>query len=147
MSLVLLLLFFFWNSGITAEPRPDSFAMEVPPARLLPRDAPRTASLTHFQAQEPPNWNTQPSGTRGDPGSQLLSLSLHLLQCGCVLPSQMGFFLKSQVVVQSLYVPPPHSHPPKLPRRGGRTAVPKQFTGVTSSKTLVPGKSKLGVEL
>lgn len=43
----------FWNSGVTTEPRPSSFMMEVL-TLCLARGAPVSASLTHLQAQKQP---------------------------------------------------------------------------------------------
>lgn len=101
MLLALLFLLFFWNSETTAEPRPDSFAMEVLPARLLPRDARGTLSLTRPQAREQPDRSTQ-----------FLRLFLHVLQG--VRPSQPNGVL-SEITSGSptpRHPQPPPPHPP-----------------------------------
>lgn len=94
MLLALLFLLFFWNSETTAEPRPDSFAMEVLPARLLPRD-----SLTRPQAREQPDRSTQ-----------FLRLFLHVLQG--VRPSQPNGVLSE---ITSGSPTPRHPQPPPTP--------------------------------
>lgn len=127
----------FGNSGVNAEPRPSKFAMEVL-TLCLPRGAPISASLTHLQAQKQPEpCKTQPSMkrefTRVPLKSQIPRLLFHSLQCVC--PSQpMGFCVNSQWQA----IP---SSPHKL------HTVSKQFTGFGSSTIVVPGKSRLMVEL
>lgn len=127
----------FWNSGVTTEPRPSSFMMEVL-TLCLARGTPVSASLTHLQAQKQPEpGKTQRSmkreSTRVPLKSQIPAFTSFAPVCVC--PSQpMGFCLKSQRRITP-------SFPHKL------HTVSKQFTGFRSPKLVVPGKSRLRVEL